>query len=190
MRMKSHPALAGGLCFSLAACSNLGTQSAIRPAAKVDLARYMGPWRVIACTDNPLERSFVDAQETYRLRSDGEIHVHFTWRSKSFDAPLQSHDFTGRVVNDGTNARWKMHLFPLFTASYIIAKVTPDYSEAVIAHPSRKFGWLLARNRTISERDQQKLIEDLQKLGYDPSIFIRVPQVRHDLGARTATKIQ
>ena len=148
------------------------------PAAKVDLTRYMGSWRIIACMDNPVERGFVDAVETYELRPQGRIGVHFAWRKDSFDAPVKTHDFAGRVTADGTNARWKMRLFPLFTASYIIIHVSPDYSTAAVAHPSRKFGWILARNRTLPEATYQELIQLFERQGYDTSQFIRIPQER------------
>ncbi|WP_281292021.1 lipocalin family protein [Brevifollis gellanilyticus] len=161
------------LCTS---CTTL-PRKPLTPAARVDLQRYMGPWRVIACMDNKLERDFVDAVETYTLKGDSRVDVHFAWREKSFDAPVKTHDFSGRVRSDGSNARWKMRLFPLFSASYVILHIAPDYSRVAIAHPSRKFGWVLARERTLPENQYQELMEVFKRAGYDTSKFIRVPQV-------------
>jgi apolipoprotein D and lipocalin family protein len=166
------------LAVTVASCATTGPRSSLKSEPKVDLPRYMGPWRVIACMDNPVERDFVDAVETYSRRADGKIGVHFEWREKSFDAPIKTHDFTGKVVPDGTNARWKMRLFPLFSASYIIVKVLPDYSAVAVAHPSRKFGWILARQRTLPDADYRELVKALQEHGYDTSKLIRVPQKR------------
>lgn len=126
--------------------------------------------------DNKLERDFVDAVETYELRGGGEIGVHFEWREKSFEAPVKKHDFSGKVLADGTNAHWKMRLFPLFSASYVIVKVSPDYSRVAVAHPSRKFGWILARQRTLSARDYAEMVKALSDQGVDTSKLIRVPQ--------------
>jgi apolipoprotein D and lipocalin family protein len=128
--------------------------------------------------DNKLERDFVDAVETYQICGNGRIAVRFTWRNKSFNVPVNTHDFTGRVVPDGTNARWKMRLLPLFTTSYLIAKVSPDYTRAAIAHPSRKLGWILARDRTLPTEQYQEMLAALARQGYDTSKFIQVPQVR------------
>lgn len=158
----------------------------IETVPKVDLARYQGPWRVIACMDNSLERTFVDAVESYKLRSDGKIAVHFAWRSKSFDAPIKTHDMTARVIQDGTNARWKVRLFPLFAASYQIIDIDPQYSRVAVAHPSRKFGWILARDRTVPESTYRHLLEKFKAQGFDTSKFIKVPQVKSQPRQTTA----
>lgn len=176
--MKSQILLAGGAAILLASCAHVSQKRKPEPVASLDLPRYMGAWRVIACTDNKVERDFVDAEETYALRSDGKIDVHFTWRDKSFDAPVKTHDFKGRVVGDGTNAQWKMRLFPLFAASYVIVEVSPDYSCVAIAHPSRKFGWILARKRDLPPEQLQEMLTALKQQGYDLKKFILVPQDR------------
>jgi apolipoprotein D and lipocalin family protein len=176
--MNLHTSLAGCLAVCFTSCAGVGQRGRIQSADKVDLSRYMGSWRVLACMDNKLERDFVDAVETYQRRADGRIAVHFEWRDKSFGAPVKTHDFTGRVVADGTNARWKMRLFPFFTASYIIVKVAPDYSRVAVAHPSRKFGWILARERTLPAGEFREMVAALEEQGYDTSKLILVPQLQ------------
>lgn len=176
--MKPNTSLAGCVALFLASCSGMG-HGKVKSQSKVDLSRYMGPWRVIACMDNKLERDFVDAVETYQLRGSNRVDVHFEWRDKSFSSPVKTHDFTGKVVADGTNARWKMKLLPFFTASYIIVKVSPDYTRAAVAHPSKKFGWILARTRSLPESQYQELLDALEAQGCDPEKFIRVPQGRY-----------
>jgi lipocalin len=73
-----------------------------------------------------------------------------------------------------------MRLFPLFTASYVIVKVLPDYSAVAVAHPSRKFGWILARERTLPDGEYGQLVKALEEQGYDTSKLIRVPQERRE----------
>lgn len=184
--MKPNTTLAGCVALFLASCTGAGQNGKVRSQSKVDLSRYMGSWRVIACMDNKLERNFVDALETYRLRGSNRVDVHFEWRDKSFSAPVKTHDFTGKVVADGSNARWRMRLFPLFTASYIIVKVSPDYTRAAVAHPSKKFGWILARSRSLSEPHYQEMLDALEQEGLDPGKFIRVPQGRYGLKRQAA----
>lgn len=174
--MNLYPSIAERFALCFAFCSTIGRRRKIQPVEKVDLSRYMGSWHVIARTDNPIERNFVDAVETYTFQGNGRISVHFEWKDKSFDAPVKTHDFTGRVIPDGSNARWRMKLFPLFAASYIIVKLSPDYSRVAIAHPSRKFGWILARQRTLSENDYDEMLQALERQGYDTTKFSLVPQ--------------
>jgi len=176
------------LLGSLAFCLGVGTpvtsqagskttKGELIPAPHVDLQRYMGPWRIIATTDNRAERNFVDAVETYSELPGGRIAVKFEWRSKSFEAPLKDHHFKGKVKDPGTNAKWRMRLLPPFSAKYIILKVDESYQWAVVGHPSRKYGWVLARNRTLPEATYARALEVLRSQGYTTTRFRKVPQV-------------
>lgn len=146
------------------------------PVSHVELPRYMGTWRVIAVTDNKAEKNFTDATETYALREGKKIGVTFKWRDKKLTAPQQTHEFDGRVADTQTNALWKMKLFPLFSASYVIIAVDKDYQWAAVAHPSRKFGWILARDEKISDVLYDKLMVEFEKQGYTKDQFRLVPQ--------------
>lgn len=143
---------------------------------RIDLSRYMGTWRVIACTDNPVEKKFVDATESYSLSDANHIDVTFKWRSETFDAPMQTHRFQGRVERSPSHAVWKMKLFPFFVATYVVIEVAPDYSWAAVAHPSRKFGWLLSRSTTVTDEVWTQAMRAFSTRGYDCTNFIRVPQ--------------
>jgi apolipoprotein D and lipocalin family protein len=169
--------LAGAFAVLAAACAGPGAKEPLRPVGRVELPRYMGSWRIIACMDNAVERDFVDAVETYTLRPDGRIGVHFSWREKFFTAPEKTHDFTGRVTDPPANARWRMRLFPLFSASYVIIAVHPQYEWAAVAHPSRKFGWVLARHRSLPDDTYREIMSTFAQQGYDTERFIKVPQV-------------
>jgi apolipoprotein D and lipocalin family protein len=145
--------------------------------AHVDLERYMGEWRVIACVENSVEREFVDAVETYERRSDGNIGVTFRWRERSFSSPVNTHRFIGWVTDLRSNARWKMRLVPFFTASYVIIGVGADYEWAAVAHPTRQFGWVLARARTLPNDRYRHILRLFARQGYEERAFIKVPQM-------------
>jgi apolipoprotein D and lipocalin family protein len=175
--MKVHPSLAGTLAAFGAACAGSGKKEALRPVERVDLARYMGAWRILACMDNAAERNFVDAVETYHLREDGSIAVNFRWRHQQFIAPEKQRDFTGHVSDPISNACWKIRLFPFFNVSYVIIALHPEYRWAAVAHPSRKFGWVLARERSLPQGEYEEILRAFAEQGYDTSQFIKVPQV-------------
>jgi apolipoprotein D and lipocalin family protein len=69
-----------------------------------------------------------------------------------------------------------MKLFPFFSATYVVVAVDPDYQWAAVAHPSRKFGWILARETSVPDFVWQQLFERFTSLGYKSSQFVRVPQ--------------
>ncbi len=164
-------------------CTSCATKHHLAPLPEVDLNAYMGSWRIIACMENKVEKDFVDAEEVYALKPDTTpqgIDVTFHWREKSWDAPVKTHQFKGKVIKDdaGTNAEWKMKLFPIFSASYVIIGIGPNYQWAAVAHPSKKFGWVLARQRQLSPVAYGEAMTLFQQRGYDTRKFIKVPQVR------------
>jgi len=46
----------------------------------------------------------------------------------------------------------------------------------VVGHPSRRYGWIMARKKTMDDALYQRLLNDAAKQGYDPSKFAKVPQ--------------
>lgn len=182
--MKLHHSPRGCVAHLMATCATTGSKP-LRAAPQVDLRRYMGEWRVIACVGNSVERDFVDATESYALRDDGNIGVTFRWREKHFSTPAKTHEFIGWPV-DSHNARWKMRLVAFFTASYVILAVHPKYEWAAVGHPSRKFGWVFARERTMDDATYDEIMQVFQEQGYDIRQFIKVPQLTFETVQRGA----
>jgi apolipoprotein D and lipocalin family protein len=46
----------------------------------------------------------------------------------------------------------------------------------VVGHPSRKYGWIMAREKTLDDATYQTLLRGLADQGYDISKFQKVPQ--------------
>lgn len=154
------------------------SKTPLRTVPQVDLPRFMGDWRVIANIPYFAERGNVDSVESYRLRPDGIIDNWFVFRKKSFDAPQKRYDFAAEVVNQETGAEWRVRFLPFVKVAYLIIDLDPDYQWAVIGHPSRKYGWVLAREKTLPDAVYSGILERLQLVGYDASKFAKVPQVR------------
>ena len=150
---------------------------------KVDLPRYMGDWRVIANIPYFAEKGCVDSIETYRLRPDGKIDNIFTYRKKSFGAPQQQVRAIARVHDTQTNAEWRITFFKIITAKYLILDLDPDYRWTVVGHPSRNYGWIMARDKTLPEATYAGILKRLAAQGYDPAKFEKVPQLAAQLSA-------
>jgi apolipoprotein D and lipocalin family protein len=153
----------------------------LRTVQRVDLPRFMGDWRVIANIPYFAEKGCVDSIETYALRPDGKIDNFFTYRKKSFDAPQKRIQALARVHDTRTNAEWRIRFFGLITVDYLILDVDPDYQWTVIGHPSRKYGWIMAREKTLPDAVYNGILERLAKQGYDPAKFKKVPQLPSQL---------
>jgi apolipoprotein D and lipocalin family protein len=162
------------LSMSFFGCAS--SKPPLKTVRHVDLPRYMGDWRVIANIPYFAERDCVDSIESYALRPDGKIANWFRCRKKSFNAPQKRFDFVGRVTNKETNAEWKIRFAPLINVSYLIIDLDPAYQWTVVGHPSRKYGWIMHREKTMPESTYREILARLETQGYDPKAFAKVPQ--------------
>ena len=137
----------------------------------------MGDWFVIANIPYFAEKDCFDSIESYALRADGDIDNWFQCRKKSFDAPLERKATARAVVKDKTsNADWRVKFFKLISVKYVILDLDPDYQWVAVGHPSRNYGWILARGKTLSDSTYQAILSRLAGQGYDTRRFSKVPQ--------------
>ena len=162
-------------------------KSPLRTVPKVDLPRFMGDWRVIANIPYFAERGNVDSIESYALRPDGEIDNGFAFRKESFDAPQKKMAFTAEVKNKDTNAEWRVKFLPFLKVAYLVVDLDPDYQWTVIGHPSRKWGWIMAREKTLPDATYESILKRLEAQGYDRKKFAKVPQTREQLASGAVT---
>lgn len=158
------------------------SKTPLRTVQQVDLPRFMGDWRVIANIPYFAEKGCVDSIESYALRSDGRIDNWFTYRKNSFDAPQKKLTALARVHDRKTNAEWRIRFFGLITVEYLVLDLDPNYQWTVIGHPSRKYGWIMARAKTLPDKTYDAILQRLAEQGYDPAQFKRVPQLPSQIG--------
>lgn len=172
------------ICFPLlvivaswlaAGCTSMSPP--LQTVPHVELPRYMGDWYVIANIPYFGEKNCFDSVESYSLRADGKIDNWFACREKSFAAPLKRKASALITVEDTTsNASWSVRFFKVISVSYLILDLDPDYQWAVVGHPSRRYGWIFARSKTLPEATYQSILARLAAQGYDTSKFTKVPQ--------------
>ena len=167
--------------WSLMVTAGCGDASSptIEHVAAVDLPRFMGEWYVIAHIPARMERNAYDATESYELRPDGRIQTTFRFRDGSFDAPMKTLKPVGSVRPGFNNAVWGMQFIWPFSAEYVVAYLSDDYSQTIIGRSARDYVWLMARTPTISPADYTQDVERMRKLGYDVTRLRQVPQSPH-----------
>jgi len=149
----------------------------LKTVSHVDLPRYMGDWYVIANIPYFAEKNCFDSIESYALRPDGKINNWFRCRKGSFEAPMeQKASAVATVVDKASNAIWTVHFFKIIGVKYEILDLDPNYQWVMVGHPSRRYGWIMARSRTLDEATYQKILQGTVSQGYDPAQFHKVPQ--------------
>ena len=142
----------------------------------VDMEHFMGDWYVIANIPTILEKNAVNAIESYRLNSKGEIETTFTFRKNAPDGKEKVYKPKGFVFNTASNAEWRMQFLWPFKVPFLIIDLSEDYSYTVIGYPSRKYVWIMSREPVIPEQTYDQIITRLGKVGYDISMIKKVPQ--------------
>ncbi|RPH89046.1 MAG: hypothetical protein EHM72_20880, partial [Calditrichaeota bacterium] len=86
-----------------------------------------------------------------------------------------------RVVDTKTNAKLQVSFVRFlcrnwFWGDYWIIGLDERYQWAVVGTPNRRYGWILARTKSLTESDQQKCFDILRRQGYNPDDFVATPQ--------------
>lgn len=171
MRIK---VIAVALLALLGGCTTSHPPLSIEP--RVDLARFMGDWYVIASIPTALERGAHNAVESYRLDADGTIATTFTFRDGAFDGEVKTYNPRGFVRDTTSNAVWGMRFIWPIKADYRIVHVSPDYQRTIIGREKRDNVWIMARTPQISDADYADLRARVAREGYDPEKLELVPQ--------------
>ena len=147
---------------------------------EIDLARFMGRWYVLGHIpiDNFLasEADAFNAVEEYELANDGSISTTFTFREGSFDGPAKKLAPTGFVHDERTNTEWRMQFLWPFKSAYLILYLDENYEKTIIGVPDRSHAWIMARTPELPDGEYERLVTELQRLGYDLTGLREVPQ--------------
>ncbi len=145
---------------------------------ELSLERYMGTWYEIASIPASFQRRCVEGTTaTYSLLEDGTVEV----LNRCVDAEGRIVEARGRAWPTGEPGKLKVSFvsllgWDLFPAPYWVIDLAPDYSYAVVGHPSRSYGWILSRTPTLPEETLESLFQRLRAQGYDPARFRMTPQ--------------
>ncbi|WP_322049822.1 lipocalin family protein [Paraburkholderia bannensis] len=174
-------------CLGLSACTS-GTPNPNPRAAlplqsvPVDLPRYMGRWYVIANIPYFAERGFVASRAEWTLRADGRIDDVFVGRKGGFAEPERRYQFLDTVKTGSDGGEWSVRLFWPIHVTQLTLYVDPDYRYTLLGYPGKKLGWIFARQPQIDEEQYRALLARLDSMGYDTSLFRRVPQMPSQIG--------
>lgn len=145
------------------------------PVSRVDLTRYAGLWYEIAKIPNRFQRRCArDTTARYSMREDGRITV--VNRCLDSQGNLIEAQGVARAVDESSNAKLKvrfLQLFgiPLFEGDYWVIGLGEDYSYAIVGHPTRKYGWILARTPELSPEELDEISTILTRQRYNPEAF-------------------
>lgn len=139
----------------------------LQTVPRVELGQYLGTWYEIARFAQYFQEGCTGSTAHYALRDDGEIDVVNRCFLESLDGEEKVAEGRARVVEPSTNAKLEVSFFRPFWGDYWIIDLAPDYSYAVVGHPSRDYLWILSRTPTMAADVYQGILERLKKQGYE-----------------------
>jgi lipocalin len=160
--------------LSLLSCA--GSYPNLDVVPKVDLQRYQGTWYEIARLPNSFEEGLKCITATYALLPDGDIKV--TNRGISIkDNSVDVANGKAWIPNPAEPGKLKVRFFWPFAGDYWIITLDENYNYVLIGTPSRKYCWILARDKSIGDDLYSSLTRIASEKGFDTTAFIKV---RHD----------
>jgi apolipoprotein D and lipocalin family protein len=162
--------------FHMTLLAAAGTPRPLDVVPSVDLNRYAGTWHEIARLPNRFQRKCAsDTSATYTLRDDGKITVLNQCRTS--DGQITTAKGTAKIASkDGPNTKLKVTFFWPFYGNYWIIDLDPNYGWVVVGEPSRKYFWILSRERRMEDALFNSIVERAKAQGYDLTELMKAKQ--------------
>lgn len=146
----------------------------------LDLNRFQGKWYEIAYTPNPFEKQCVsNTTDEYTVLSADLIKV-----INRCDTTGKPYVAEGRSkLMDSTGARQQTTFLKLLgqwvylpLGDYWVTALATNYQYFIVAQPSRRYGWILARTPSLPKPTLKQLADTLKIQGYEPCQWVTTPQ--------------
>lgn len=154
--------------FIFTACSYKDPN--IKSVQRVDLDRYLGAWYEIARYEHSFEKDCKNVTATYSVKENNKIKV--INKCTKITTNEKTEAIGEAYAIDNTNSKLKVSFFWPFYGDYWIIMLDKNYSYAVVSEPSKKYLWILSRDKKLQEKDKSKILEKLNSLNYDLSKLI------------------
>lgn len=139
----------------------------LKTVETVDLSLYLGLWYEIASIAAPFQSpNCVGTTATYTRNTDGSVKV---WNQCYLPQENRLERIEGRatVTDSQTSAKLKVSFFGPFAGDYWVIDLDPNYSYAVVGHPSRNYLWVLSRTPQMDESQYLAILNRIAAKGYD-----------------------
>ena len=186
IRVRGHAAVLRAAVFVallMAACNvNLAHAADVKTVENFRIEQYLGTWHEIAAIPQFFQRKCIrDTKAVYSVESADLIRVENA--CLRIDGGRESIEGRARGTDPGNTARLEVTFLRLFdeyrfwaAGDYWVLAVDPAYRWAVVGHPSRKYGWVLARQPLLPSATLSEIIGRIKSQGYDACEFVVTPQ--------------
>jgi apolipoprotein D and lipocalin family protein len=142
----------------------------------LDVNQYAGTWYEIARLPNRFEKDLEYVTATYELMENGKIKV--INRGMSISEPGKKSEITGKawVPDSAFPGKLKVQFFWPFSGRYWVISLDPDYRYALVGDPSRKFLWILSKDKQLNQETYLKLVQTARDNGFETDKLVLIKQ--------------
>lgn len=179
------PPILVGLATLLTASAS-AERSTVQTVATVDFNAYVGRWHEIARIENEFEIGCTEVTAEYSRNDDGTFQVVNTCRyGATPDARTKRSEARAWIPDPQSPGKVKVTFVKLFrwlkifAGDYWILHLGPlnadgQYEYALVGHPKRRYGWVLARTPQLGEDQLNEVFAHAERQGYDRKNFNRM----------------
>lgn len=160
---------------ALAPHGTFAATESVTAVPQVNLARYAGLWFEIARIPNRFQKRCArESLALYSLRADGRLGV--VNQCRRTRGQVEQARGVAKVVDSNSRAKLKVSLVSVlgwrpFWGDYWIIGLDDNYRWAVVASPDRRYGWILARTRTLEPSTLEAIGAILERNGFRREAF-------------------
>jgi len=160
---------------TLGCANNLNSTADLPSVANLDLKRWEGAWYELARIPVPIGRDWVNTLETYTTKGDGTYSVIYEGKKGSAQGPYRSLRQRLRILDRTRPGEMQVSFLPLVWMDYRLIYMEENYRFMLVTGSSRKYLWLMGRERKPSQEDYARLVEKAAGMGFNVSHLERVP---------------
>lgn len=161
------------MIFSFLSCSTI--PKGVKAVSPFDKNKYLGKWYEIARFDFKFEKGLNNTSAEYSLRDDGKIKV----VNRGYDDSVKKWKQAvgkAKFVGDENMAMLKVSFFGPFYAGYNVIAIDSAYKYALVSGASRKYLWILSREKSIPAEIRKQFLGKADQLGYKTSELLWIEQ--------------
>jgi apolipoprotein D and lipocalin family protein len=155
-----------------AGCRSKSAAAEIASVHPFDAKKYMGKWYEIARLDHHFEHGLHDVFAVYLPDPENEGRIQVI--NHGIDESGKPRRIVGKAYLQapGDRGDLKVSFWGPFYNAYRVIYINDDYSAAVVSGNSKKFLWILSRQRTLSKDEAEKIFDFVKKAGFDTENLI------------------
>jgi len=153
-------------------------QAPMSAVSNFEIERYLGQWHQVAAIPAWFQSDCVaNTAADYAMGEDGLIDV--VNSCETADGSRKKAKARARFLKGPTNGRLEVTFVEVAglwvwpaAGDYWIIGLDPEYRWALVGQPTREFGWILARSRSLDTQTLRNIQHILEREAYDTCDFI------------------